>query len=1335
VLSGGGRLVSGHGDSCQIRRTGLTSPFLAVPADQWVASNSSAFAIRDAYPVGDGHTLIVPRRLIGNWWEITAEERQDLLALLDEVRDQLEEKLSPDGYNVGFNDGDAAGQTISHFHIHLIPRWRGDMDDPRGGVRHVIPSRGNYLRLQPLVPQAAAEARLVDGIKDRFLHLELTRLFDSRRFDRVDLVVSFIMYSGLRLLDDRIEATLDRGGQVRVLTTDYLNVTDVASLTRLLDLGDDSGGCLETRVFQNPDSGFHPKSYLFYSSVTGDEVGFVGSSNLSRSGINHNIEWNVRLDDISAMRASFDALWNDPRATTLTLEWLAGYRSTSAAIAPRSQPPEIGEDDQEPVPQPVEPRPIQREALAALEQTRAEGFHRALVVMATGLGKTWLAAFDTNRPSFRRVLFLAHREEILRQSRDVFRRVRPDGDMGLFYGQEKQPDADVVFATVQTLSGRLDEFAPDRFDYIVVDEFHHAAAETYRRVIDHFRPDFMLGLTATPERMDGADLLVLSGDNLAFECGLGEGIERGELSPFEYWGIRDVVDYEPIPWRNSRFDPKVLTDAVETHDRAQHALDEWHDKAETATLAFCCSITHADFMAEFFMDHGVAAVAVHSGDTSAPRRAAVEQLQSGAVKVVFTVDVFNEGVDIPEIGAVMMLRPTESPTIFLQQMGRGLRVTESKQSLQVIDFVGNHKSFLMKPRVLLSLGPMGRAPTRIADALERGEMELPPGCSVNFDLELIAMFKEMTAGTTPANESFCIDFTDEMGHRPTALQAHRSGYNPASVSKTHGGWFGFLDSLELLTVGERDVLGRSGVVVKGFETESVTKSYKLVTLTALTRAGRLRTGMGVSELCAASLALVVDDPRLAADIGDKTIDPFSVSTAKWEAFWRKWPLSHLVGDRKLFRFDGDDFVPTFRVDEEAGHAFDAMVAEILEWRLADHLLNRVAIFSGAIRCRLSHSGGNPIVFLNRKQHAGLPMGETVFVANGEQYVGDFVKIALNTAGRPGESGNALHALLRGWFGPSAGHPGTKHTVTLEQVGGLWVMRPVEAAAAGSGRVVPLFPTYEVACGAAEPVEGEPVAGSSISLLAGRVDSSRNFVAFASGDSMSGGADPIREGDPLLFEWVRGVDRTDLIGERLLVARREGRAMSASLKVLGRADGRFELRSTNPAEPTREADSKDRITARLVRRLDQEELNPLAKHIGGRFKRMDVASLHGHEFNPGNWNSGHVSVDDKAVLFVTIEKSSDMSHGSGYSDHFESPSVLVWSSQNSVGPNSKKGREILEATETGTGVHAWVRRKKTDVAFEYCGLVVPLSHEGDRPMHVRFRLLTPLTPEAYGRLGP
>ena len=584
------------------------SPFLAVPASKWLAANRSAFVIADRFPVSPGHALVVPRRVIATWWEATDDERADILALVDEVKRQLDAERRPDGYNVGFNVGAAAGQTVGHLHIHVIPRYRGDVPDPRGGVRHVIPGKGNYL--QPATEPYA----LVDG-QDRLLRDDLLRCLRDRRFDRVDLLVSFVMKSGLEQVHGGLVDALDRGAKVRVLTTDYLTVTDADALARLLDLAELRPEAVATRVFHDPATSFHPKAYLFSSADGAAAATFVGSNNLSASGIAGGIEWAIGADRAASLLAAFERLWSDPRSQPLTHDLLADYRRRwqpavhTAGLVP------------EPRATPPAPWPVQREALAALEQTRLQGFRRGLVVMATGLGKTWLAAFDTARPQFRRVLFAAHREEILRQSLDVFRRVQPDADLGLYYGGEKRPDARVLFAGIQTLAANLHRFAPGRFDYVIVDEFHHAAARSYRRVIDHFQPGFLLGLTATPNRMDGADLLALCSDNLVYECPLIEGVERGDLSPFRYFGIADDVDYTPIPWRGGRFDPTALTAAVETHERAQHALGVWRDKGAGRTIAFCVTVTHADFMAEFFRRNGVAAVAVHSGPTSAPRAA------------------------------------------------------------------------------------------------------------------------------------------------------------------------------------------------------------------------------------------------------------------------------------------------------------------------------------------------------------------------------------------------------------------------------------------------------------------------------------------------------------------------------------------------------------------------------------------------------------------------------------------------------------------------------------------------------------------------------------------
>ena len=596
--------------------------FLDHDSESWVESNELAFAIRDASPVSPGHTLVIPRRKIVVWWEASPTLRLAMFELVDDVKRRLDAEFAPDGYNVGFNAGSAAGQTVDHLHIHVIPRFDGDVPDPRGGVRHVIPERGSPVaRAESESPAAPALVTQLDG----HLHAQLARCLDREDFDRIDLLVSFVMRSGIQLVKGRLDEALARGAHVRLLTTDYLQVTDASALGFFLDrLDSDGPGQLEARVFSDPSTSFHPKAYLFSSSTSDAGIGFVGSSNLSYSGIQTGVEWNVETRSVSRLTEQFERLWADSRSIPLTADWLTVYEQSRkerrqaldmGAPIPLDDLAAIEERESE-AEKPITPWSVQDEALSALTATRLDGHSSGLVVMATGLGKTWLAAFDSTRPEFRRVLFVAHREEILTQARDVYRQIRPGGQLAMFTGTERDVQGEVVFASVQSLHRNLDHFDPADFDYVVVDEFHHAAAHTYRKVIARFRPNFLLGLTATPSRADNADLLALCSDNLVYDCGLIEGVNRKLLSPFRYRAIPDVADYENIPWRNGRFDAEELTAQIATQQRAEQVFDEWTalDGPSRRALGFCCTIAHADFMADFFRRKGVAAVAVHSGE-------------------------------------------------------------------------------------------------------------------------------------------------------------------------------------------------------------------------------------------------------------------------------------------------------------------------------------------------------------------------------------------------------------------------------------------------------------------------------------------------------------------------------------------------------------------------------------------------------------------------------------------------------------------------------------------------------------------------------------------------
>ncbi|WP_168702510.1 DUF3427 domain-containing protein [Gordonia paraffinivorans] len=1309
------------------------SPFADVPRSEWIASNRSAFAIWDAYPVTPGHALVISRREIQDWWVATPEEKSDLMALVDEVRGVILMSYGPvDGFNVGFNAGRAAGQTIDHLHIHVIPRREGDVPDPRGGVRHVIPELGNYLAADQ--PSAGTDRKppiLIDGRK-RYLLPELVGHLRKTSLDRIDIVVSFIKMSGLDLLIGAMTDALDRDAVVRILTTDYLGLTEPLALARLHDLVDDYPDRLSVRIFQDPETSFHPKAYLFYSSSAyTSEAAFVGSSNLSRSGLSGGIEWNLQVGSIDDLKRGFEDLWSDPRSVVLTNQLITDYRPAPTHV------PDAVEVADAPEPPPT-PRPVQLEALEALERTREAGFRAGMVTLATGLGKTWLAAFDVARFNARRVLFIAHREEILNQSRDVFRRIMPTATMGMYFGGQKEYEADIVFASVQTLSRNLDLFAPDEFDYIVVDEFHHAAASTYRAVLDHFTPRFLLGLTATPDRMDGADLLALCADNHVFDCDLVDGIRRSELVPFHYWGVPDPVDFDPIPWRNGRFDPTALEAAVTTQERAQAAFDEWQSRKGSRTLAFCASKNHADFMADFFEERGVRCASVHSGPTSAPRNETIEALREGNLEVVFAVDLFNEGLDVPTIDTVLMLRPTESPIIFLQQLGRGLRIADGKDQLTVIDFIGNHRSFLLKPRTLLSLA-RGSAPTtlQVLTAMEAGEFDLPPGCSVDYQLVIVDMLRDL-ARTTAADaiEEYCRSYYDEEGLRPTAAQAFRSGHDPASVSNRHGSWFGFLAALGLLGPRETAVFSSYGEMLRAIQVESITKCYKLIAMRALLHDGRFCSGDSVAHNAATSRTLLLADPRLAREVPQsKFPDLETAPEQKWSSYWLSWPISHLTGaegsssrSNHLFRLEKEQILPNFHVESDHRAVFESMAAELVEYRLAKYLLKKKTGNKQRWSGRVLLVDGLPTVLIDRRHNPDLPADNERLIVDGSTCRATFTSSGFVAILDGGE--NITPRLLRDWFGPAAGHPGQVHEVELIREDGMLMLRPRPSH--DTDRVeLPLLPDFPSAVEESATATANDPARPRISVR-GSIDidvsTGKQFVCYAREGSSGADTDGIRSGDPLLLEWIDPASAGDFVGETVLARVDLAGRRTEQLGKLQKVDGRVVLQ---PAGSEGNIDGRSVYpAARLVTALSEGDVNALADRIGDQLKSYDVPELYGETYNPGTWRAGHISLARHVILFVTLEKRADRLQ---YTEHFEGPDLFVWSSQNSTKPEDKKGREILEAPASGKAIEMWMRRKPSD-PYTYLGRVIPLRYEGSQPMMVTFRLLTPLSGELRRRLN-
>lgn len=1012
-------------------------PFCQPDPDRVFYEDSLVCALWDGYPVTEGHALIVPKRHVATWFDATAEERAALNAATDAVREELERRYNPAGFNIGINVGEAAGQTVFHLHVHVIPRYVGDVEDPTGGVRYVIPSKANYRRgqLPPRSPQQAAPRLTVGG--EVPLLPWLGACFETAR--AADIAVAFIQRSGLDAIEPYLLEFLERKGQLRLVTGDYLDITDPDALESIIDIQEEYRDRVAARVFQSgTGGGFHPKAYAFQRR-DGSSVCYVGSANLTRAALQGSVEWCFRIEStidprgVVEVERAFGDLWEHPACTSLSREWISEYRkrrparSTMVAVEVPPEPP----------PETVEPFEIQGEALDELTATRQRGNKAGLVVMATGLGKTWLAAFDALAVGAKRILFVAHREEILRQAKGVFRRVLPGATFANYSkGEHDTGGARVLFASVLTLGrqAHLERFAPDTFDYIVVDEFHHAAAASYRRLIRHFTPEFLLGLTATPERADGGSLLTYCGENVVYRCDLHEAIERKELCPFEYFGVPDEIDYQNIPWRGRRFDEEALSTAWATQARAENALSQHKKRAGKRTLAFCCSVAHARFMRDFFAERGLRAAAVHSGDESAPRSSSLESLAQGELDIIFSVDMFNEGVDIPAVDTVMMLRPTESPVIFLQQLGRGLRKAEGKKHLTVIDYIGNHRSFLIKPQALLGI-EAGR-PEKLREALARaeaGELDLPDGCKVTYELEVIELLKMLVPRGTAKDtiQSWYEASRDNLEERPRLADAFHAGISRAVVKRVWGSWIDFL-----ITMGDLDeaALPRDAwTFLRDLEPTNMEKSYKMVLLQAALDKDGLPEPVAVDDIARRALQIVRGNEALMEDFAKHAQDLQSM-----RACLVKNPIHFLMegrgmGGRRHFVFEDDRFGIRHHVPAGSRDLFRHLIAEIVEARLAEYLSGkRQASHKNAFWCKVFSNKRHAILKLDRSRYPNIPEGETELLVDGERYVARFVKIALNTMYRVGGSENALPEVLTRWFGPDAGKAGTAYRVRIER---------------------------------------------------------------------------------------------------------------------------------------------------------------------------------------------------------------------------------------------------------------------------------------------------------------
>lgn len=583
---------------------------------------------------------------------------------------------------------------------------------------------------EPLIPLLDTALLTNAPGEPRVGHQILTEIHSA---DRIDVVMAFIRRSGIAPLRDALRRHCEHGRSLRVLTTTYTGSTEARALDELRDAG------AEVRVsYDTSTTRLHAKAWLFHRE-SGFSTAYIGSSNLTHSAQISGLEWNVRAsearnrDVIDKVLAVFESYWSGGDFVPYEQQQ---FRARTEAGSPNGFKILLS-------PLEVRPEPFQERLLEHLALARASGHHRNLLVSATGTGKTVMAAIDYLRLRSvlprSRLLFVAHREEILAQSLATFRQCLRDLAFGeLWVGGRRPQRFDHVFASIQSLSAAgLANIDPEHFDVVIVDEFHHAAASTYRTLLERVRPAELLGLTATPERSDGLPILEWFEGRIAAELRLWDAIDQHRLSPFVYYGIHDGLDLRDIPWRRGRgYDVAGLTNLVTGNDAwARQVIAQVgrcvDDPRRMRALGFCVSVEHARYMARMFRDAGLAAVAVWSDSPEEERKAALDDLAAGHVTTVFSVDLFNEGVDVPVVDTLLLLRPTDSPTLFLQQLGRGLRLSPGKTVCTVLDFVGHHRREFRFDRRFQSL--LGGTRKHLIEQVDQGFPFLPAGCHMELD--------------------------------------------------------------------------------------------------------------------------------------------------------------------------------------------------------------------------------------------------------------------------------------------------------------------------------------------------------------------------------------------------------------------------------------------------------------------------------------------------------------------------------------------------------------------------------------------------------------------------
>ena len=536
------------------------------------------------------------------------------------------------------------------------------------------------------------------------------------------LSVAFINKSGLAVLKQTLIDLKNKGIKGKIITSSYLNFNHPDMFNELLKFDN-----IEVRIFDKPNIGFHPKGYIFKNIDSYNII--IGSTNLTQSALSTNQEWNILVSGnknnelIFKVLEEFKLQWN--HSIPLTTDWIKKYETIYTSIPTLKEKKNLY----------IEPNLIQQEALNSLNALRNENKNKALIISATGTGKTYLSAFDVKNYNPKRMLFVVHRENIALAAINSFKKIIKNHSLGLFSGNKKELEADYIFATIQTIHKKeyRKMFSPDTFDYIIIDEVHRAGASSYQELVEYFKPDFLLGMSATPERSDDFDIYKMFDYNIAYEIRLQQAMEYDLLCPFHYYGITDVQV------NGVSLNDKTDFNNLVSSNRVDHIIDQiniyGYSGNRVRGLVFCSRKEEAKELSKLFNERGYKTTALTGEDSEEKRRLAMDKLETDNpndyLDYIFTVDIFNEGIDIPKVNQIVMLRPTQSAIIFVQQLGRGLRKHNSKDYVVIIDFIGNYEKNFLIP-IALS-GNLSYNKDNLRRFVSEGSLIIPGESTVSFD--------------------------------------------------------------------------------------------------------------------------------------------------------------------------------------------------------------------------------------------------------------------------------------------------------------------------------------------------------------------------------------------------------------------------------------------------------------------------------------------------------------------------------------------------------------------------------------------------------------------------